>query len=119
MSLKNDELNRSSFALAQNKRKRDIPTYLMAEIFVEVRCLAFVKALLFMGCDVTSKLRTKAASPKANMVLYLKHFGEEPLSKQVLHQAQKYLVMVVGLKSTCHTFDEPRYKVYTIKENSL
>lgn len=62
------------------KEKRDIPIYLMVEIFGEVRNLA---SPLFRGCDVTSRLRTKAAARKANLVLYLKHFGEKPLSKGV------------------------------------
>ena len=90
----------------------------MAEKFGEVKRLAFLKAHIFTGYNVTSTLSTKAAAPKANLVFYLEHLLK-PLSKRVLHQAEEHLVKVVDLKSTCDTFDEPIYKVYTLKEKSL
>ena len=57
---------------------------------------------------------------KAKSECYLKHFWEEPLSEPTMQQAELYLIkVVIDYKSTCRTFDELRYKIYTSKENCL
>ena len=52
------------------------------------------------------RLGRKAAALKAKSKLCLDHFEEEPPSDRALHQAEKYLVKVIGLKSTCNSFDK-------------
>ena len=100
-------------------KKRDIPIHSIAEKFGDEKCLALLKAHILTGCDVTSRIGTKAAAVKARPELYLQHFGEEPLRETALQQAEKYLVKVIDFKSNCETFDELRYKVYTLKGKTL
>ena len=52
------------------------------------------------------RLGTKAATLKVNPELCLDHFEEEPPSERALHQVEKYLVKVVGLKSTCDSINK-------------
>jgi len=77
-----------------------------------------LKAHILTGSDVTFKVGTKAAALKAQPERYLQDFGENTFATD-LFQAEKYLVNVFEAKSTCATFDELRYNIYTSKNKTL
>ena len=76
-----------------------------------------LKAHILTGSDVTSKVGTKTAALKAQPERYLQDFGENTFVTDLV-QAEKYLVNVVHAKSTCATFDELRYNIYTSKNKT-
>ena len=65
-----------------NEEKNDIPIHLKAERFGEVKSLAFLKAHILTGCDMTSRLGGKTTVLRVNMKLHLEYFGEGSLSKE-------------------------------------
>ena len=85
----------------------------MAERFGKKKSFSFLKAHILTGWDMRIRLGTKAAALKAKPELCLDHFEEEPPSERALYQVEKYLLKVLGLKSTCDSFDKFWYKAYT------
>ena len=73
-----------------------------------------IKAHILTGCDLTSKVGTKAAALKAFPERFLKDFGEGDLT-----DAERYLVTVVKYNTKCETFDELRYNQYITKNATL
>ena len=81
------------------ERRRNIPIHKLAEKLGEERCLALLKAHILTGCDVTSKLGTKASAFASKPESYLRDFGKEPPREASLQSAETYLVRVVTPKS--------------------
>ena len=62
---------------------------------------------------MTSKVGTKVAALKASPGRFLQGFGEYDVTDTIFHNAEKYLVNVIRLKTKCETFDDLRYHQYT------
>ena len=73
---------------------------------------------MLTGSDVASKVGTKTAALKAKPECFLQQFTEDKLSSDFA-PAEKYLIKVVQPKSSCLTFDELWYSVYTSKNKTL
>jgi hypothetical protein len=101
------------------EKVRNIPIHWIADILGTDKSLALLKAHVLTGCDVTSKVGSKAAALKAEPEIYLKDFGEEPITQTVLQQAEKYLVKVTKPNASIDTFDDLRYMMYTSKNKTL
>lgn len=63
------------------------------------------------GCDITSKLGTKAAGLKAEPEVYLKDFGKDPENIDV-ELIEEHLVQVYKPGASMKTLDELRYHLY-------
>ena len=98
---------------------RYIPIHTLADKLGENNCQMVLKVHGLTGCDVTSKLGTKAAGMKAD-IRQLVNFGVSELvdpSSFVL--AEKYLCGVLYPNESCQTFDTLRYRLYTKKNKDL
>ena len=82
-------------------------------------CAALLKCHAITGCDVTSKLGTKANALNANLQLLL-DFGKSvhPDSSSFL-QAERYLCYVLYPNAHCNYFDALRYYLYTKKNKTI
>ena len=99
-------------------KTRHIPVHTLAKRLGANKLRMILKAHILTGSDVTFKVGTKAAALKAQPERYLQDFGENTFVTDLV-QAEKYLVNVVQAKSTCATFDELRYNIYTSKNKTL
>ena len=101
------------------EKARNIPIHRIAEELGVEKSAALLKAYILTGCDVTSKVGTKAAAFKAKPEVYLKYFGVEPVTDYVFQQAEKYLVNVIDPNTTCEKFDDLRHMMYTSTDKTL
>ena len=58
------------------------------------------KSYILTGYDMTSKVGTKSAALKASPERFLHNFGEYDVTDTIFHNAEKYLVNVIRLKTT-------------------
>ena len=89
-------------------KTRYIPVHTLARRLGRDTCAALLKCHAITGCDVTSKLGTKANALKANLQLLL-DFGKSvhPDSSSFL-QAERYLCYVLYPNAHCNNFDDLR-----------
>ena len=102
------------------EKTRFIPIHMLERKLGHRTCSVVMKAPIFTGCDVTSKIGTKAAAIKASLESYLRNFGEEnnPFAEAFLKE-QEYLVCVLDKNNPAKSFDELRYLWHTNKNKSL
>ena len=74
---------------------------------------------ILTGCDVTSKIGTKASAYKYISNKLSAFAAKDVLTDEVINIAEKYLVQVVDHCVHCKTFDELRYKYYMKKNKSI
>ena len=99
--------------------RRNIPIHKLGQQLGGEKCSALLKAYILTGCDVTSKIGTKASAFASKPENYVDDFGIEPLQDSSFVCAEKYLVRVISPKSDCETFDDLRYEIYKTKEKAL
>jgi len=71
------------------------------------------------GCDVTSKVGTKAAAMKQIDWSPLEFGKTKDANLDILQQAERYLVKLLDSTSKCTTFDELRYHLYINKGKTI
>ena len=72
-------------------------------------CKFVLKAHVLSGCDVTSKVGTKAAAMKSTHENYLRNIEEtNEVTRESFASAESYLVQLLQKNSTCVTFNELR-----------
>ena len=101
---------------------RMIPIHTLFDIQGNDVSRSIMKAHILSGCDVTSKLGTKAAALKNNPEIYLAQFGECPqLTPQCLRLAEEYLVKVWDSRGKLKekTFNDLRLSRYLHKKTSI
>ena len=101
------------------KHTRNIPIHLIFKELGTNISSVIIKAHILTGCDLTSKVGTKAAALKAFPERFLKDFGEGNLTDATFQNAERYLVTVVKHNTKCETFDELRYNQYITKNATL
>ena len=101
------------------KHTRDIPVHLIFKKIGTNISRMILKAHILTGCDLTSKVETKAASLNAFPAKLLQDFGEGNVTDPRFHNAEKYLVNVIKRNTKCETFDELRYNQYIMKNTTL
>ena len=83
-------------------------------------CKTLLKAHALSGCDVTSKVRTKAAALKNTPQNYLQNFGEsDEVKTEDTNLAEKYFMQFIQKNSKCCNFKELRLNLYKQKGKSL
>ena len=81
-------------------KSRHVPVHKLGVVLGAQLCKVIFKSLVLTGCDVTSKVGTKAAALDSEPELYLESFGEmnEPFLGS-FEKAEKYLVRVLQKNS--------------------
>ena len=74
---------------------------------------------ILTGCDVTSKIGTKAFAYKYISNKLSAFAATEVLTDEAVKVAEKYLVQVANHCDDCKTLDEIRYKYYMKKRKSI
>ena len=90
-------------------KSRHIPVHKLVVVLGTQLCKVILKSYVLFGCDVTSKVGTKAAALNSELEQYLKSFGEmnEP-SLESFEKAEKFLVQVWRKNSKCTNFNQLR-----------
>ena len=78
-----------------------------------------MKAHILTGCDVTSKIGTKAAALQCETEKFITRFGDEQSPIIQFLKAEEYLVKVFKRKTKCKTLNELRLEQYTKKSSNL
>ena len=83
-------------------KSRHVPVHKLGVVLGAQLCKVILKSLVLTGCDVISKVGTKAAALDSEPELYLESFGEmnEPFLRS-FEKAKKYLVRVLQKNSKC------------------
>ena len=83
-------------------------------------CKTLLKTHVVSGCDVSSKIGTKAAALKNTPENYLQNFGEsDEVKTEDINLAEKYFVQLIQKKSKCCNSKELRLNMYKQKGKSL
>ena len=101
------------------EKSRYIPVHKLTQALGEKNTKSLLQAHSLSGCDVTSKLGTKAAAIK-HITEELSEFGtyDTPPSYNSFRQAEKYLTKLLNVNADCETFDDlPDRKRCKLKQN--
>ena len=91
---------------------RYIPVHILVQNLGKYRASSLLAAHILSGCDVTSKVGTKAAAIK-EMDSTLPLFGQSQQAvADILHGSEQYLVKLLASAGECNTFDDLRYHLY-------
>ena len=83
-------------------------------------CKTLLKGHVVSGCDVTSKVGTKAAALKNTPENYLQNFGEsDEVKTEDINPAEKYFVQLIQNNSKFCNFKELRLNLCKQKGKSL
>ena len=89
---------------------RYIRTYKLPDIMGSSVCKFVLKAHVLPGCDVTSKVGTKAAALENTHENYLRNFGETTeVTRESFALSESCLAQILQKNSTCVTFNELRW----------
>ena len=98
---------------------RYIPIHRLNSVIEEATASSLLVSHISTGCDVTSKIGTKASAYKYISNKLSAFAATEVLTDEAIKVAEKYLVQVVDHCVHCKTVDELRYKYYMKKNESI
>ena len=101
------------------EKARYIPIHRLNSVIDEATASSLLVSHILTGCDVRSKIGTKASAYKYTSNKLLVFAATEVLTNEAIKVAEKYLVQVVDHCDDCKTFDELRYKYYMKKNKSI
>ena len=114
----NPQQNRIKYGIAD--KTRYIHIHRMTTVLGLQICKTLLKTHVVSGCDVSSKIGTKAAALKNTPENYLQNFGEsDEVKTEDINLAEKYFVQLIQKKSKCCNFKELRLNLYKQKGKSL
>ena len=101
------------------EKARYIPIHRLNSVIEEATASSLLVSHILTGCDVTSKIGTKASAYKYISNKLSAFAATEVLTDEAIKVAEKYLAQVVDHCDDCKTFDELRYKYYMKKNKSI
>ena len=97
---------------------RYIPLHILARKLGAATCKVLLAVHILTGCDITSKVGTKAAALKAHPLKYLSGFAQDIDSvEEDIEMAEQYLVQVFKNGSDLKTMDGLRYSRFHHAKN--
>lgn len=98
---------------------RFVPLHILFTHLDQDLCSVLPALHSLTGCDITSKIGTKKGALKGNPTVYLKGFGTTiPVTSQMIHQAEQYLVRVIDVKSSASNFQGLREEQFHFSKSS-